>query len=787
MSNKIAVIAMTLLIMISSFIVVQGSVRATISGDYGYSIINGTEAEITSYAGAGGAVVIPNSIDGYSITSIGDYAFYSSTVLTAVTIPDGVTHIGNAAFYGCGSLTSVALPNSLVSMDDYAFTLTGLKSVNVPAGVDVIGDSVFSDCHYLTSITLSKSLTSIGSGDFANCFNLTSVVIPEYVRSIGDGAFYNCRSLTSFDIPRNVTSIGNSVFQGCAGLSTINLGLGLTSIDYAAFSDCTSLTSITIPDGVTDIGYGAFSGCSAMTSLKLGNGVTGIGALTFFDCRSLTFADIPDSVATIGYGAFYNCTSLSSVTVGSGVTDIGKSAFGNCSSLISITFKSNQPSLAIDWFPGYSSGLVIQYYTGASGFTNPLWQGIPTEMRTRLAAPQNVMAVPGPGFVSLSWNALSGNGSDSIDYYVIYEDGAEVARATSGTALNISAPANGHTHSFQIAGHDLEGVGLNSSSVIGGSFYDPNLMKVNITSPAEGSFLASGNVNVTWTIGADLSSIAYLNISLDDGTPIILPVNSTSYSFQGLVEGKHSVTVSGVDGPGVTSFVSVSFSVDTTAPTTVLTSPKGDQVSTRTAVVVNFSEAMNRTATGISLAGVTGAISWNGSTATFLPVTTLIGNMTYTVSLVGKDLSGNALKNVSWTFTTADVGTISGIITDPGGNPVANATVSLVQISGSAPSNSEGLYAHSTLTDVGGNYAFYDVMVGNYTLTVTKDGYVPSTSSLALTPEAIATGGITAAMVISPPNQANDIVQEILIVAIAVMVGAVLLVAAMTHRKGKKT
>ncbi len=165
MRNKIAVLFLTILILISSFIVVQGAARATISGDYGYSVINGTEAEITSYTGAGGSIAIPSTIDGYSVTSIGDYAFYSSTALTSVTVPYGVIHIGNAAFDGCGSLTSVMLPQSLAAIDDYAFCQSDLRSVTVPDSMVTIGDSVFSDCHYLTSASLPNGLTSIGSGD----------------------------------------------------------------------------------------------------------------------------------------------------------------------------------------------------------------------------------------------------------------------------------------------------------------------------------------------------------------------------------------------------------------------------------------------------------------------------------------------------------------------------------------------------------------------------------------------------------------------------------------------
>ena len=57
----------------------------------------------------------------YSVTSIGDYAFYWCDSLTSVIIPDSVTCIGDLAFYYCTSLTSVIIPDSVKSIGESAF------------------------------------------------------------------------------------------------------------------------------------------------------------------------------------------------------------------------------------------------------------------------------------------------------------------------------------------------------------------------------------------------------------------------------------------------------------------------------------------------------------------------------------------------------------------------------------------------------------------------------------------------------------------------------------------
>ena len=111
-------------------------------------------------------VVVPSTIGGESVTSIGYNAFYNNS-LTSVTIPNSVTSIGNAAFYN-NSLTSVTIPNSVTSIGPYAFWDNSLTSVTIPNSVTSIGPTAFR-FNPLTSVSL-KSETSYESNSFPiNC------------------------------------------------------------------------------------------------------------------------------------------------------------------------------------------------------------------------------------------------------------------------------------------------------------------------------------------------------------------------------------------------------------------------------------------------------------------------------------------------------------------------------------------------------------------------------------------------------------------------------------------
>ena len=135
---------------------------AQVYGDYEYEISD-NKVTITKYIGSLGEAVIPDSISGKPVTTIGESAFEDCKWLKKVTIPDSVTTIDRYAFCDCEKLLSVTFGKNVKS----------------------IGEGAFRVCYDLTSITLPDSLTSIGESAFECCISLESVIIPDSVTSIG--------------------------------------------------------------------------------------------------------------------------------------------------------------------------------------------------------------------------------------------------------------------------------------------------------------------------------------------------------------------------------------------------------------------------------------------------------------------------------------------------------------------------------------------------------------------------------------------------------------------------
>ena len=167
---------MTTLILSVFFSISASADVVEVDGIY-YNLISskGNVAEVTKgdkkYEGD---ITIPSSInvneEEYTVTSIGNDAFYRCSGLTSVTIPNSVKSIKAYTFYDCSGLTSVTIPNSVKS----------------------IGELAFYNCSGLTSVAIPNSVTSIGGWAFELCENIENVYCyAEEVPSTDVDAFYN--------------------------------------------------------------------------------------------------------------------------------------------------------------------------------------------------------------------------------------------------------------------------------------------------------------------------------------------------------------------------------------------------------------------------------------------------------------------------------------------------------------------------------------------------------------------------------------------------------------------
>ena len=239
--------------------------------------------ELTGYVTAPtGALTIPATVTNesteYSVTSIGERAFYNCKAITAVTIPSSVTSIGDWAFRECEALTSITIPASVTSIGESAFEYcNALIAINV----DEANEAYCSD----GGILFNKDKTKLIRYPIAR--PETAYTVPASVTEINASAFNACKKLVQITLPDGLTKIPYYGFEGCIALTEINIPESVTAIGEYAFRRCIALKEITIPDGVTEIPYHAFGYCYALERVTLGKGITSLGREAFCESRAI--------------------------------------------------------------------------------------------------------------------------------------------------------------------------------------------------------------------------------------------------------------------------------------------------------------------------------------------------------------------------------------------------------------------------------------------------------------------------------------------------------------------
>lgn len=282
---------------------------------------------IVAYNGTDTELVIPETIDGVTVTAIGESVFQDNIMLSSVIIPDTVSKIGKKAFYGCTGLTEIELPESLTSCGNYAFAFcSGITEVTIPGSLDKTGAYMFYKCTSLTKAIVEEGVTVLSGSTFRDCSVLSSITLPSTLVDISTYAISYCKKLAYIDIPDNLKNIGDAAFYYCCVLNNVEIPDTVKYVGTHSFRECWKLSNIKLSKGDNSIKYRTFHNC-AIKTLDIPDTYTSIGIEAFWQCTKLEELELPPAIESIGNKAFYGCTKLTEVTVYDNLTDIGLNIF----------------------------------------------------------------------------------------------------------------------------------------------------------------------------------------------------------------------------------------------------------------------------------------------------------------------------------------------------------------------------------------------------------------------------------------------------------------------------
>ena len=382
---------------------------------YTYATLPDGTVKILSYTGKRKYLTVPDTIEGKTVSCIGESAFENNARLRKVSLPEHLTEIMPYAFNGCSRLLSIDVPESVQTIGTFAFySCARMSSVGIVPGSDLrtIGEQAFANT-MISSFTIPQKLSELGDGAFLGCRGMrkitvaegnttfqekehavydstgtkliyyptglagsypvaeetkeigkyafayaraSQITLPDGLETIGDQSFTGV-SANEITIPTSVLKMGQYAFS-YSSLTTVNLpeDSQLTKISKGVFTGC-QIATVSIPKGIAEIESGAFSS-TGLVSVNFAEDsqleLIGNGAFQWSNLRKIT---LPDTVQAIDLAAFASCQELSQVTFGadSKCTVLGGYAFSGTRMLKQIKVPDSVRSFGELCF--YQSGL----------------------------------------------------------------------------------------------------------------------------------------------------------------------------------------------------------------------------------------------------------------------------------------------------------------------------------------------------------------------------------------------------------------------------------------------
>ena len=323
-----------------------------------------------------GDLVIPETYNGVSITTIPEGAFSNCSKIKSIVLPNTITSIAQGAFAGCITLESITVPYVGLTPDKtkdgghfgqifgtssytggtkvesyygkydshYYYIPSSLRKVTVTDATTLVYGA-FQNVSMLTEINLNDDIIAIGSFAFAGLNQIKTMNLPS-IYTLPSSAFDGCTKLTNFVIGKNMTKIEENAFNGCMNLLTINSELegefvipeNVNEIYDGAFKNCLHVTKITLPfignsDSKTSDGghFGRIFGTSSYTgSTKVESYYGKYDSHYYYIPSGLREVTITNATHVV-YGAFQNVSMITSLRINSAAQNsIGTDAFKNC-------------------------------------------------------------------------------------------------------------------------------------------------------------------------------------------------------------------------------------------------------------------------------------------------------------------------------------------------------------------------------------------------------------------------------------------------------------------------
>lgn len=372
-------------------------------GNFIYSV-SGGRATLTKYIGNETHVVVPATLGGYPVSTIGSYAFFEennpNTVTETITFSEGILWGQSAHIELYVALKSVHYPSTM-------------RFIPSPGGVT----SAPTRCWALEKITVAENnpyMTVVDNVLYSKDMK-TLIFVPtndpreeftilDGVEVIDNSAFEDNKNLKKLSMPNTVKKIGYWAFSWCENLEQLNISENCEFIGQFAFSQ-TAITAYHFPATLQLVVPGAFGSGGKETTITVDEKNP-----IYFAVDNTLYLKPPDDPNRIFLVRYPAGDTRNKYTIPEGTTDIMDSAFDGVHHLRELTIPDSLRQIQEYGFEG-SDKFIIYYPKNSSVWTETTRQnygGMVTWLEYGTEHEHTIQVIPGrdpgcnyPGFTDI--------------------------------------------------------------------------------------------------------------------------------------------------------------------------------------------------------------------------------------------------------------------------------------------------------------------------------------------------------------------------------------------------
>ncbi len=225
----------------------------------------GTGIKIAKYKGNKTEVVIPTTLGGKIVTTIGTGAFDNNQI-TCISFNCNIQNFEYKAFQNCTALEKIDIAGNTAATLIYMFggedaIPSTLKEINFVDGTSTYGKNIFDKLSSSRTfvVHIYSSLKTTPADAFYECNNISELYFPEGITTISSRTTCAMANLTYVNIPSTVTSIGMNTFINLPKLKYLIIPASVKYVDYAGIAATDSIIFVESTTRPTTWGGSVFS------------------------------------------------------------------------------------------------------------------------------------------------------------------------------------------------------------------------------------------------------------------------------------------------------------------------------------------------------------------------------------------------------------------------------------------------------------------------------------------------------------------------------------------------